>query len=87
MPTGGLFLWTKLPLDDSREFAQVALRYGVIALPGTTMSASEEQSAFIRLPFLAEPDKLRVGVTRLAAAWRHYKSSGGTARAPNVAIV
>jgi DNA-binding transcriptional MocR family regulator len=37
-PVGGLALWVKLPAGDGNEFAQVALRYGVEVVPGTTMS-------------------------------------------------
>jgi len=71
---GGLFLWVKLPSGDSREFAQVALRHGVLILPGPTMSAAGQHAPFIRVPFLAEPKSLRAGVRRLSAAWREYQS-------------
>ncbi|HEV2689066.1 MAG TPA: PLP-dependent aminotransferase family protein [Bryobacteraceae bacterium] len=87
MPAGGLFLWVKLPAGDSREFAQVALRHGMLFLPGPAMSAAEQHAAFIRLPFLAEEQTLRAGVRRLAAAWRDYQSAGRRARRPNVAMV
>jgi DNA-binding transcriptional MocR family regulator len=72
VPAGGLFLWTRVPAGDARDFAQVALRYGVVIMPGPSMSAEGEQSAFVRLPFLAAADTLRAAVTRLAAAWRNY---------------
>jgi DNA-binding transcriptional MocR family regulator len=75
VPLGGLFLWVDLPQSDAREYAQVALRHGVIVLPGPVMSAAEEQLRFLRLPFLAEPETLTMGVTRLAAAWRDYRTS------------
>ena len=74
LPAGGLFLWVKLPAGDSREFAQVALRHGVLILPGPAMSAAEQHAAFIRLPFLAEEETLRAGILRLSAAWRDYQS-------------
>jgi DNA-binding transcriptional MocR family regulator len=76
-PAGGLFLWTKLPSGDAREFAQTCLRHGVVVLPGPVMSASDRYTAYLRLPFLAEPATLRVGVRRLATAWRDYQSSLG----------
>jgi hypothetical protein len=41
------------------------------------MSASDRYTAYLRLPFLAEPATLRVGVRRLATAWRDYQSSLG----------
>jgi DNA-binding transcriptional MocR family regulator len=76
VPTGGLFLWVKLPRGDAREFAQVALRHGVIILPGPQTSAVGRFENHLRIPFLAEPATLRTGVTRLAQAWKDYQSSG-----------
>lgn len=87
LPAGGLFLWVQLPRGDSREFAQVALRHGVLILPGPAMSAAEQHASFVRLPFLAEDHILRTGVRRLAAAWRDYQSAGMRGRRTNVTLV
>jgi len=87
VPAGGLFLWVKLPAGDSREFGQVALRHGILILPGPAMSATGQHAAFIRLPFLAEEEMLRTGVRGLAAAWRDYQPAGQGGRRPNVAMV
>src|SRR5262249_11643573 len=87
LPSGGLFLWVKLPSGDSREFAQVALRHGTLVLPGPTMSAGEQHAAFIRLPYLAEEEILRAGVRRLSAAWREYQPASRRDPRPNIAIV
>ena len=87
LPAGGLFLWVKLPGGDSRELAQVALRHGVLILPGPAMSAAEQHAPFIRLPFLAEDEILRDGVGRLSAAWRDYQRAGQSDRRPNVVMV
>jgi DNA-binding transcriptional MocR family regulator len=87
VPNGGLFLWVKLPYGDSREFAQVAVRHGVILLPGTVMSDAEEHARFIRLPFLAELETLTGGVNRLASAWRDYRSSDRPQTTSSVALV
>jgi DNA-binding transcriptional MocR family regulator len=87
VPNGGLFLWVKLPYGDSREFSQVALRHGVILLPGPVMSDAEEHVRFIRLPFLAEPETLTIGVNRLASAWRDYQSSDRPQTPSSVALV
>jgi len=76
-PAGGLFLWTKLPSGDARDFAQTSLRHGVVVLPGPVMSASDRSTAYLRLPFLAEPATLRTGVRRLAIAWREFRSTAG----------
>jgi DNA-binding transcriptional MocR family regulator len=83
-PAGGLFLWVRLPGGDAREFAQVALRYGVVIVPGPNMSADEQHAQFIRLTFLWDADTLATGVGRLATAWRHYRS---TASRPHEQIV
>ena len=56
----------KLPAGDSREFAQVALRHGILIMPGPTMSSAEQHAPYIRLPFLAEEETLRAGVRRLS---------------------
>jgi DNA-binding transcriptional MocR family regulator len=74
LPHGGLFLWVKLPWGDAGDFAQCAVRHGVVTLPGAMLSADESQTAFLRLPFLAEPETLRRGVDRLATAWRLFHS-------------
>jgi DNA-binding transcriptional MocR family regulator len=74
LSSGGLFLWVKLPGGDARELAQTALRHGVVILPGPLMSATGRYTSFLRIPFLAEPEALRTGIRRLAAAWRDYRS-------------
>jgi DNA-binding transcriptional MocR family regulator len=86
-PSGGVFLWVKLPSGDSREYAQVALRNRVVVLPGPLMSASEQNAGFLRLPFLAESETLRAGIRRLAAAWREYRSAAGRERRLRLAMV
>ena len=82
VPEGGLFLWTRLPRGDAGQFAQVALRHGVVTLAGTTMSAAEEGVSFLRLPFFAEPATLRSAVDRLTAAWRDYRTHVRERRQP-----
>lgn len=79
--SGGLFLWVKLPRGDARELAQTALRYGVQILPGPHMSPTERFADYLRIPFIADPESLRAGVRRLAAAWREYQSGPHRARA------
>jgi len=72
--TGGLFLWVKLPGGDSRDLAQTALRHGVLILPGPLMSATERHASYVRMPYIAEPETLRAGIRRLAAAWKEYQT-------------
>ncbi len=73
-PAGGLFLWVTLPDGDAREFAQVALRHGVVIVAGPNMSADEQHARFIRVTFLWDTETLTAGVGRLSTAWRHYHS-------------
>jgi DNA-binding transcriptional MocR family regulator len=87
VPAGGLFLWVKLPRGDAREFAQVALRHGMIVLPGPHASAVGRHENFLRLPFLAEPDTLRTAVKRLSSAWKEYVSSSQPARDQRIVVV
>jgi DNA-binding transcriptional MocR family regulator len=72
VPAGGVFLWVKLPCGDAREFAQVALRHGVMILAGPIMSPAGQHAQWIRLPFLAEISTLAAALERLAGAWREY---------------
>jgi DNA-binding transcriptional MocR family regulator len=87
VPAGGLFLWVKLPRGDARELAQVALRRGVILLPGPHASPVGRHEACLRIPFLAAPETLRAGVTRLAAAWKDYQSNASPTPETRVAVV
>ena len=75
IPEGGFFLWVRLPAGDARELAQVALRHGVLILPGSTMSAAGLYTRYVRVPFLADPEVLRNGIARLAGAWREYQAA------------
>jgi DNA-binding transcriptional MocR family regulator len=72
-PPGGLFVWAQLPRGDARELAQEALRSGVIVTPGTTLSVDGTHTAWLRLPFLLPPDRLRLGLGRLVGAWERYE--------------
>jgi DNA-binding transcriptional MocR family regulator len=86
VPSGGLFLWVKLPRGDSRELAQVALRHGVIILPGPHTSAVGWHQDHLRIPFLAGSEALRSGVKRLAAAWKDYQSNRQPSREPRLVV-
>ena len=76
VPTGGLFLWVELPAGDAQEFAQLALRRGVVIVPGSALSHEGRYERFMRLPFLAEPAVLAAGVERLRTAWADYSAAG-----------
>jgi DNA-binding transcriptional MocR family regulator len=87
VPSGGLFLWVKLPHGDAREFAQIALRHGLILLPGPQASAVGRYENFLRIPFLAEPQTLRIGVNRMAAAWKDYLATGNSVVGQRLAVI
>ncbi len=61
-------------MGDSREFAQVALRYGVLVTPGASMSADESHIDYLRIAYLTDRDSIREGMTRLARAWESYSA-------------
>jgi DNA-binding transcriptional MocR family regulator len=69
---GGQTLWVRLPRGDGSSFAQTALRHGVAVLPGNGLDASEHSERYLRLHFIAAPDRLTEAVRRLARAWRAY---------------
>lgn len=76
-PAGGASLWVRLPCADTREFAQIALRSGVILLPGATMSVDDSHTDFLRLPYALPSDTLREAVARLADAWDAFARMPG----------
>lgn len=71
-PKGGLFVWVALPAGDARDLAQEALQRGVIVTPGITLSVDGTHTAWLRIPFLLPPDRLRAGAERLIDAWDDY---------------
>ncbi len=74
-PRGGMYVWCKLPDGSATELAQVASRHGVLIAPGAIMSPTGRFDDFVRLSFDAEPDPLRAGLHRLAAAWDAYATA------------
>mgnify|MGYP001024500846 CR=1 FL=1 len=71
-PGGGIFLWVKLAGVNAGAFAQLAMRYGVILLPGNMMSVDESYSQYIRLPFLHDHAHIQDGISRLSRAWQAH---------------
>jgi len=71
-PRGGLALWVGLPDADAVQFSRLAARHGVIVRPGPLASPDGAFRDHIRIAFGADPDRLREGVDRLAAAWGAY---------------
>jgi DNA-binding transcriptional MocR family regulator len=71
-PTGGVYLWLRLPTGDAFEFAQIAARHGVVITPGNGMSADASFPDYVRIPFVEQPATIRLGVERLGEAWQSY---------------
>jgi DNA-binding transcriptional MocR family regulator len=74
-PSGGLFLWVRLPFGDATSFAQFAERAGVRILPGSTMTIDGSCDEYVRLPFTACRAIIAAGIVRLASAWKRYEQS------------
>lgn len=73
-PEGGLALWAKLPCGSATAFTQLALRRGVVVLPGPLLSATEAHDDRVRLTCHLTPGLIDEGVRRLSAAWDEYRS-------------
>ena len=71
-PRGGSSLWIDLPYGDSASFAQDAAREGVTLAPGAAFSSTERHARRLRIPFVLDPDVLRIGVERLTRVWDAY---------------
>jgi DNA-binding transcriptional MocR family regulator len=71
-PSGGLSLWLTLPQGNADELAEVALRHGVVIVPGPALSVDDGNRRCLRIVFTAPEQDLREGVRRLAAAWVAY---------------
>jgi 2-aminoadipate transaminase len=77
-PSGGLFLWLRLPPDgDSAELLKAALEQNVAFVPGASFFApgyaGDDPKRYARLNFSnAKPEMIREGIRRLAAAMKTY---------------
>lgn len=72
VPSGGLSLWITLPQGNADELTEVALRHGVVVVPGPALSVDDGNRRCLRIVFSAPERELREGVRRLAAAWAAY---------------
>jgi DNA-binding transcriptional MocR family regulator len=72
-PRGGLSLWVRLPEGDAPTFATVAAGHGVIVRPGPVASPRDGFRDHLRIAVGEDPDRLREGIRRLAAAWHAYQ--------------
>jgi DNA-binding transcriptional MocR family regulator len=71
-PSGGLSLWLTLPHGNADELAEVALRHGVLVVPGPALSVDDGNRRCLRVVYTRSEQELTEGITRLAAAWSAY---------------
>jgi DNA-binding transcriptional MocR family regulator len=76
---GGQCLWVRLPETDATQFAQVAMRHGVVVLPGVSFAPDGQYGDRLRIPFTAPTNDLTDAVRALAAAWSSYRHGGAEA--------
>jgi DNA-binding transcriptional MocR family regulator len=77
--TGGQCLWVRLPQTDATPFAQVAMRHGVVVLPGVSFAPNGQCDDRLRIPFTAPVRDLTDAVRALAQAWSYYRHGGAEA--------
>jgi DNA-binding transcriptional MocR family regulator len=68
-PAGGLSTWVRLPDADAGRYARIAAEHGVIVRPGPLFSPDGGCRDYLRIAIGEEPDRLREGIVRMAAAW------------------
>lgn len=73
-PTGGAFLWVKMPGTDASMFQQKALRNGVFVTDGNVLSPNFIRQNKIRLSFSQTEEQLVEGVKLLRKTWEEIHS-------------
>jgi DNA-binding transcriptional MocR family regulator len=74
-PAGGLSMWVRLPDADAPRFARVAAEHGVVVRPGPLFSPDGGCREYLRIAIGEEPERLREGVVRMAAAWERSREA------------
>ncbi|WP_018681806.1 PLP-dependent aminotransferase family protein [Actinokineospora enzanensis] len=75
-PHGGSGLWVALPGTSAQTFAQVALRHGVEAVPGSATDPTGAHDNYLRLPVTFRTETITELVHRLARAWADLQRHG-----------
>jgi DNA-binding transcriptional MocR family regulator len=83
-PRGGLSLWARLPYGDASTFTRMAADHGVLVRPGPVASPQGAFTDHLRVAVGEHPDRLRIGVERLAETWAAYEPH--RRRAPSLAV-
>jgi len=70
MPTGSIYLWMKIPDEiDAENLLQLAMKEGVVFVPGQLFSANSKQGHYIRINFVYIKEELiEEGLKRLKQA-------------------
>ena len=76
-PTGGMFLWARLPAGvDAVALLPRAVDQGVAFVPGAAFYADHADPRTLRLSFVtASVDQINTGIAALAQAIREYRAS------------
>jgi DNA-binding transcriptional MocR family regulator len=72
-PRGGLSLWVRLPHGDASAFTREAADHGVLVRPGPVASPQGGFGDHLRIAVGEDPERLRLGIERLADAWDTYE--------------
>ncbi len=77
-PTGGLYLWVRLP-DEGPTAAELyitAIQHGVSYAIGTLFHTDGSGDRYLRLNFSAHPpERIEEGIKRLGAAWQDWRAT------------
>ncbi|WP_424952508.1 PLP-dependent aminotransferase family protein [Deinococcus sp.] len=80
VPSGGQFLWARLPTRNATGFTHLARRYGVRLFPGASMAVTDLPDSFLRLPFTLPAEHLPEATKRLRLAWDSFQERGAAER-------
>lgn len=86
-PEGGFCLWLRLPVADARPYVQLARRFGVNIIAGSSMTFDDSCLDRLRLVFSGSRETTEEGIRRLAAAWHAYRPRTLTGSAPAEQLV
>jgi DNA-binding transcriptional MocR family regulator len=88
IPEGGFCLWLRLPVADARPYVQLARRFGVNIIAGSSMTFDDSCTNQLRLVFSGSGENTEEGIRRLAAAWEAYRprTLTGTAAADQLVV-
>jgi DNA-binding transcriptional MocR family regulator len=72
-PAAGMCLWVNTGEPSTTALTQLALRHGLMLLPGVTYCAQDHGHSFLRLAFGASEPDIREGLQRLRQAWQSHR--------------